>query len=205
MAMRKLICKSGTAIGLALLSPAVLALQDEAAMTIVSKLTIYAFILILLVVIIGVYFMRLRDKRRAPLGRIFGEHEPIHSVRPATPVAECVRRMTTEKIGALVVMEGESLIGIFTERDALNKVLAAGLDPVRTKVSEVMTKDPYCIPPTTTVGEAMELVTKRRFRHLPIVENGKVLAVVSSGDLTHWLVKDQVGEVQELVDLFARP
>jgi CBS domain-containing protein len=112
--------------------------------------------------------------------------------------------MTAEQIGALIVMDGEKLIGIFTERDALNKVLAAGLDPVSTKVSEVMTKDPYCVPPTTTVGEAMELVTKRRFRHLPIVENGKVLAVVSSGDLTHWLVKDQLGEVQELVKLAAR-
>jgi CBS domain-containing protein len=138
------------------------------------------------------------------LGRIFGERETIHAVGPDTPVAECVRTMTTEKIGALIVMEGEKLIGIFTERDALNKVLAVGLDPVGTKVSAVMTKDPYCISPTTTVGEAMELVTKRRFRHLPIVENGKVLAVVSSGDLTHWLVKDQMGEVQELVDLAAR-
>jgi CBS domain-containing protein len=68
----------------------------------------------------------------------------------------------------------------------------------------VMTKDPFCIPPGTTVAEAMELVTTRRFRHLPVVENGKVLAVVSSGDLTHWLVKDQVGEVQALVDLAAR-
>jgi CBS domain-containing protein len=112
--------------------------------------------------------------------------------------------MTHEKLGALIVMDGERLIGIFTERDALNKVLAAGLDPASTKVSEVMTKDPYCIPPTTTVGEAMALVTKRRFRHLPIVENGKVLAVISSGDLTHWMVKDETGGVQELVDLTAR-
>jgi CBS domain-containing protein len=112
--------------------------------------------------------------------------------------------MTVEKIGALIVMDGEKLIGIFTERDALNKVLAPGLDPRSTKVSEVMTKDPYCIPPTTTVGNAMQLITKRRFRHLPIVENGKVLAVLSSGDLTHWLVADQIGEVQELVNLAAR-
>ena len=98
-------------------------------------------------------------------------------------------------------MDGERLIGIFTERDALNKVLAGGLDPGNTKVSEVMTRDPYCVPPTTTVGDAMELITTRRFRHLPIVDNGKVLAVVSSGDLTHWLVQDQMGEVRELVDL----
>jgi len=112
--------------------------------------------------------------------------------------------MTAGKIGALIVMDGRRLIGIFTERDALNKVLAGGLDPGKTKVSEVMTPDPYCIPPTTTVGDAMASITKRRVRHLPIVDNGEVLAVVSSGDLTHWLVQDQMGEVKELVDLAGR-
>jgi CBS domain-containing protein len=157
-----------------------------------------------IVVIVAVYFMRSRDRRAAPLSKIFEESEAIHAVGPDTLVTECVRTMTVEKIGALIVMDGEKLIGIFTERDALNKVLAPGLNPRSTKVSEVMTKDPYCIPPTTTVGDAMQLVTKRRFRHLPIVENGKVLAVLSSGDLTHWLVTDQIGEVKELVDLAAR-
>jgi len=201
--MKRLSCKSGTGIALALLSPAVLATQEELLMSL-GKVPIYAFILFVIVVFVSVYFMRLRDKRAAPLRRLFEERDAIHSVGPDTPVAACVRTMTAEKIGALIVMNDERLIGIFTERDALNKVLAAGLDPVTTKVSEVMTKDPYCIPPTTTVGEAMQLVTQRRFRHLPIVENGKVLAVESSGDLTHWLVKDQMREVQELVDLAAR-
>jgi signal-transduction protein with cAMP-binding, CBS, and nucleotidyltransferase domain len=60
------------------------------------------------------------------------------------------------------------------------------------------------IGPTTTVGDAMQLITERRFRHLPIVDDGKVLAVVSSGDLTHWLVQDQMGEVKELVELAGR-
>ena len=201
--MRKLSCKSGTGIGLAMLSPAALATQEELLMTL-GRVPLYALIAFAIVVFVAVYFMRLRDKRGAPLRRIFGERETIHSVGPDTPVTVCVRTMTAENIGALVVMDGERLTGIFTERDALNKVLAAGLDPVSTKVSAVMTKDPYCIPPTTTVGEAMQLVTQRRFRHLPIVENGKVLAVVSSGDLTHWLVKDEMREVQELVDLAAR-
>ncbi len=201
--MRKFSFKSGAGIGLTLLSPAVLAAQEEVLETI-WRVSAYAFILFVIIIIVAVYFMRSRDKRRAPLGRIFEERESIHSVGPDTPVTACVQKMTVEKIGALIVMDGERLIGIFTERDALNKVLAAGRDPVNTKVSEVMTKDPYCIPPTTTVGEAMELVTTRRIRHLPIVDNGKVLAVVSSGDLTHWLVKDQMGEVQELVDLAAR-
>jgi CBS domain-containing protein len=202
--MRKLRYQLGTGIGLALLSPAVLAATLEEELATVIKVSMYAFIFFVIVVIVGVYFMRSRDKRGAPMNRIFEEGEAIHSVGPDTLVKECVRLMTAEKIGALVVMDGERLKGIFTERDALNKVLAAGLDPGSTKVSEVMTKDPYCIPPTTTVGDAMELITKRRFRHLPIVENGKLLAVVSSGDLTRWLVKDQVGEVQELVGLAAR-
>jgi CBS domain-containing protein len=201
--MRKLRFKLGTAFGLALLSSAALAATQEEVLTIIGKVSFYAFIAFAIVVSVGVYFMRSRDKRLAPLTKIFEEGEAIHSVGPDTQVTECVRLMTSEKIGALVVMEGERLIGIFTERDALNKVLAGGLDPGNTKVSDVMTKNPYCIPPTTTVSEAMELITKRRFRHLPIVENGKVLAIVSSGDLSHWLVKDQIGEVQELVDLAA--
>jgi CBS domain-containing protein len=203
--MRKLLCKSSIGIGLALLSPAVLAAQLEDVLGfIVSSVPMYIFVLFVIVVSVGVYFMKLRDERAAPLSRIFQQGEAIHSVGPDTSVTECVRAMTAKKIGALVVMDGERLIGIFTERDALTKVLAAGFDPGSTKVSEVMTRDPYCISPTTTVGDAMELVTKRRFRHLPIVDNGKLVAVVSSGDLTRWLVKDQMGEVQELVDLAAR-
>jgi CBS domain-containing protein len=202
--MRKLYCNSGTGIGLALLPSVAFAVQLEQLQTIFNTAVLYAVLLFVIVVAVYAYFMRLRDRRRAPVGRLFGEREAIHSVGPGISVAECVRTMADNRIGALIVMEGERLIGIFTERDALNRVLAARLDPVSTKVSEVMTKDPFCISPAITVAEAMELVTKRRFRHLPIVENGKVLAVVSSGDLTHWLVKDQMGEVQDLVDLAGR-
>ena len=203
--MRKLLYKSGTGISLALLSPAALAAPEvEQVVTNISYLIAFGSILFVVVVGVLVYFVKSRDKRQTPLNEIFEKGEAIHSVGPDTLVTECVRLMTAGKIGALIVMDGGRLIGIFTERDALNKVLAGGLDPGNTKVSEVMTKDPYCIPPTTTVGDAMKLITKRRFRHLPIVDNGKVLAVVSSGDLTHWLVQDQMGEVQELVDLAAR-
>jgi CBS domain-containing protein len=201
--MRKLLYISGTGIAFATLFPAaVFADTDEVWLTtIFGQVQMYVFIAFVIIVIVGVAFMKSRDKRQTPLNKIFEGAKAIHSVGPDTPVTECVRLMTAGKIGALIVMDGDRLIGIFTERDALNKVLAGGLDPAYTKVSEVMTKDPTCIPPTTTVGDAMKLITKRRFRHLPIVDNGKVLAVVSSGDLTHWLVQDQIGEVQELVDL----
>ena len=203
--MRKLLYKLGIGIGLTLFSHAVLAAtQEEVLTTLLGQVQMYIFIVFVIIVIAGVYFMRSRDKRQTPLNEIFEGKRAIHSVGPDISITECVRLMTAGKIGALMVMDGGRLIGIFTERDALNKVLAGSLDPGNTKVSEVMTKDPYCIGPTTTVGHAMQLITERRFRHLPIVENGRVLAVVSSGDLTRWLVQDQIREVQELVDLAAR-
>ena len=204
--MRKLLYKSGVGIGLALLSSAALAAtQEELLTSLMGQIQMYVLIAFVIIVIGGVFFMRSRDKHQTPMNKIFEGGEAIHSVGPDTSVTECVRLMTASKIGALIVMDGGRLIGIFTERDALNKVLAGSLDPSNTKVSKVMTKDPYCIGPSTTVGDAMHVITERRFRHLPIVDNGKVLAVVSSGDLTRWLVQDKMGEVQELVDLVARP
>lgn len=200
--MKFLLC--GSAIGLALLSSVARAAELEEVQTLIGKAGLYILVAVAIIAAVYAYFMRSRDRRAAPVSRIFESGDTIHSVGPNALVTDCVRAMTTEKVGALMIMEGDRLLGIFTERDALNKVLAAGLDPRTTKISEVMTRDPVCIPPTTTVRDAMRVVTQRRFRHLPIMENGKVLALVSSGDLTHWLVKDQIGEVQELVDLAAR-
>jgi len=203
--MRKLLYESGIAIFLALVSSAAFAAtQEELLGTLLGQVQMYVLIAFVITVIAGVYFMRSRDKRQTPLKAILEASRTIHSVGPNASITECVRLMTAGKIGALMVMDGGRLIGIFTERDALNKVLAGNLDPSNTKVSEVMTKDPYCIGPATTVGDAMQLITERRFRHLPIVDNGKVIAVVSSGDLTRWLVQDQIGEVQELINLAAR-
>ena len=164
----------------------------------------YIFVLVVGLIFVGVFLSGKRGGRRAALRMLFKDSEALHAVDPDTPVIDCVRKMCTEKIGALIVIDGEKLAGIFTERDALNKVLAAGLDPAATKIAEVMTRDPYCVAPTMTVGDAMDVVTQRRFRHLPVVANGKVLALVSSGDLIHWLVKDKIDEVQELVGAAAR-
>jgi CBS domain-containing protein len=192
-------------IGLASLCPAVLAATQEETLADITKVMVSVFIAFVIVVIAAVYFMKSRDKHKAPLSKVFEEGEAIHSVGPDTLITECVRLMTAQRIGALVVMDGDKLEGIFTERDGLTKVLAAGLDPRSTRVSAVMTKDPCCVSPTTTVDEAMGLITKRRFRHLPIVDNGKLVAVVSSGDLTRWLVEDQMSDVRELVSLSVRP
>ena len=205
--MKKLLYSWGIFINLMLLSqaPALAATQEELLTTIFGRLQWYIIIAFVLIIFIGVYFMKFRDRRQTPLNQLIKEGEPVHSVGPDTLVTECVRLLTARKIGSLLVMNGKNLIGIFTERDALNKVLAGGLDPSNTKVSEVMTRDPYCVHPTMTVDDAMRVMTMRRFRHLPIVKDGEVLAVVSSGDLTLWLGRYREEELRDLVDLDGRP
>ena len=203
--MRKLLDISAAVIGLALFSPAALAVELEEAQAFVVKGALSVLVLVTIVTVVFVYFWPLPDKRAATLQRILNEETgTIHSVEADALVVECVRKMTDKKIGALTVMDGGKLVGIFTERDALSRVLAAGRDPRDTRVVEVMTTDPCCVSPEMTVRDAMELVTQRGFRHLPIVENGKVQAVVSNRDLTHWVVKSRGGELQNLVELANR-
>ncbi|MDP2706072.1 MAG: CBS domain-containing protein [Burkholderiales bacterium] len=213
--MKMLYDRSVIGIGLTLLSPATLAIPLEDVQTFVGAAGFYAFLLFTFVVAVLVCFMQRQDKRAAPLYSPLNQDKraaPLHrlldgdatySVESDALVVECVRKMTDRKIGALVVMNGKKLIGIFTERDALNKVLAAGRDPRSTRVFEVMTKDPYCVSPEMTVRAAMELVTKRHFRHLPVVDNGTVHAVLSSRDLMYWLARDRMGEVHDLLELAA--
>ena len=151
-----------------------------------------------------VFFKTSNKRKRAPLSNMLDEgRRPINSVHPDSTVTEAVRLMHDENIGALLIMENDNLIGIFTERDALTNVLAAGIDPNTTKVSAVMTENPFCVDPSISIEEAMGIVTHHKIRHLPIVHDGKLVGVVSSGDLTHWLVQDREGEIRELVDVAA--
>ena len=190
--MRNSRIRSCAAAGMAILAAPVLAASTEETLEITTRLIGVVFLLFVIAVIAGVYFARLQDERRTRLDSLYAPGDPVHSVAPDATVSECVRLMAARRIGALVVLDGSVLAGIFSERDAVNRVLAAGLDPARTAVSAVMTRNPSCLPPTATVGEAMELVTQRRFRHLPVVQDGRLLAVVSSGDLTRWLVKEKL-------------
>ena len=204
--MKKLICRSGVASGLAFFPSALLATPLQEMQETFIQWSALLFLFFAIVVGALVYLRKPRQgKQTAPLATIMAGQPAVQSVRPETPVISCTRTMTAQGIGAVIVMDGDRLVGIFTERDALNRVLAADLDPRTTKVSEVMTRDPYCAPPTMTALAAMQVVTQGRFRHLPIVENQKVLGLVTSGDLTHWLVKDELPDDQEFADVVARP
>lgn len=155
-------------------------------------------------VIAFVFLKTSRKRKLAPLSSMLLEmHRPVRFVTPETTIIDAVRLMNEQNIGAVLVMDDDKLEGIFSERDALTKVLGEGVDPVNTKVSEVMTADPIFVDPSTTVEEAIGIVNERRVRHLPIVHNGKLVGIVSSGDLTHWLVRDREGEIRQLVDTAA--
>jgi len=171
----------------------------------VLEWSFYVLLIFALVVAVGIFFKRGKDKRSESMSELLEEHHAvIHSVDPDISVTECVSQMNEQQIGAMLVMREDRLLGIFTERDAITRVLGAGLEPSYTKVSAVMSNDPICITPSTTLDEAMAIVSNQRIRHLPVVQDGQVLGMVSAGDLTHWLVEDRGGEVQELVDIAGR-
>jgi predicted transcriptional regulator len=156
----------------------------------VLEWSFYILLIFAVCVAIGIsIFMRGKSMPGDSLSSLFDEQNPIiHSVGPDVSVTQCVCRMNELKIGAMLVMEDDQLIGIFTERDAITRVLGAGLDPTSTKISAVMTKNPVWVPTSTTLEEAMSIITNKRIRHLPVIKDGKVLGIVSSGDLTKRLV-----------------
>lgn len=122
----------------------------------------------------------------------------VYSVGPDTSVASAVREMNRHNIGSVVVLDDVELVGIFTERDVLVRVVAVDLDAETTPVQQVMTQDPVCVTPEMSVEDAMLLVTERRFRHLPVMHDGALRGLVSSGDLTRWLVRDQQHRIEDL-------
>ena len=99
---------------------------------------------------------------------------------PHTTVTEAARLMKEGKVGAVLVVEEGRLVGIFTERDALFRVIAPGLDPAKTELRGVMTRDPTTVAPDETFGYALLLMHERGFRHTPVVENGRPVGVVSA-------------------------
>ena len=99
--------------------------------------------------------------------------------------------MSDEDIGSILVMEGDDLLGLLTERDILNRVVARDKAPGDTKVHEVMTKGIAVISPKITVRDAMQIVTEKRMRHFPVVEDGKLLGILSNGDLTRSIVAEE--------------
>lgn len=122
----------------------------------------------------------------------------VHSISPGATGYECAEKLNEFGVGALLVIEKEKLLGIVSERDFIRKLLAHHQDPSSILVRDFMTKDVVTVLPTTTVQEAIRLVTERRLRHLPVIENEKLIGIISIGDLTRWVMLAQEQEIEAL-------
>ncbi|HZO02866.1 MAG TPA: CBS domain-containing protein [Burkholderiales bacterium] len=116
-----------------------------------------------------------------PVRSIIEDQNPVTASADIT-VSEAARLMKQHRIGAILVIQDGRLAGIFTERDALFRVIAEGRNPAKTRVAEVMTANPRTITPDRPFGHALHLMYEGGFRHVPVVDNGRPLGVVSSRD-----------------------
>lgn len=126
-------------------------------------------------------------------------HKPhVYSVAPDATVLDALRLMEQKNIGAVLVLDGERLAGIFSERDYARRVMLQGRLSRDTPVSEVMTEDVFVIPPDTNAGECMVHMTERHVRHLPVVESGRVVGVISIGDVVRAVIEDLEFSIHQL-------
>lgn len=127
-----------------------------------------------------------------------GKGRALHAVQSSVTVAEAVQTMNRFRIGSVLVMNGRELAGIFTERDVLTRVVADSLDPKTTPITRVMTSNVLTVSPEMTVQEIMELFTEKRCRHLPVLQNGELLGLISIGDVSRWVANLHRTEAESL-------
>ncbi|NCF50157.1 CBS domain-containing protein [Gammaproteobacteria bacterium] len=122
----------------------------------------------------------------------------IFSVGPDDSVLEAIKIMAEKGIGSLVVLQDETLLGILSERDYARKVIIKGRSSETTRVSEIMTEDVLTTSSGQTVNQCMNLMTEKKIRHLPVVEDGVVVGMISIGDLVEAIISDQQEEIEQL-------
>ncbi len=126
-------------------------------------------------------------------------HE-IWSLAPDASVYEAIEAMADKGVGALLVMDGERLAGIISERDYARKVILMGKASRETLVREVMSYPVVCVRPEFTIQEAMALMTEKRIRHLPVAVGESVVGVISIGDVVRCLIEEDEFEIQQLTN-----
>jgi CBS domain-containing protein len=127
----------------------------------------------------------------------------VHAVTSTITVAEAVAEMNKHRIGSIVIIDAGRIVGIFTERDVLRRVVGADLDPKTTKVAAVMTKNIHTIPLDTTVEQTMVLFAEKHCRHLPVVDQGALKGLISIGDISRWVADSSRAEADHLKSYIA--
>jgi CBS domain-containing protein len=122
----------------------------------------------------------------------------LYAVEPDQPVLEAIKRMAEHGIGALLVMQGTKLAGIVSERDYARKVILMGRSSSDTPVSQIMTASVITVTPGQSAQECMALMTNHRCRHLPVVERGEVIGMLSIGDLVRAVLEEQQRAISDL-------
>ncbi|MES2416827.1 MAG: CBS domain-containing protein [Bacteroidota bacterium] len=122
----------------------------------------------------------------------------IFSVGATISVLEALKIMTEKNISALLIMDGEHLLGIFTERDYARKIILHGKSSKDTQIAEAMTTDPISVMPTDSIEHCMQLMTDKHIRHLPVIAIDKVIGMVSIGDVVKFIIADQKQTISQL-------
>ena len=122
----------------------------------------------------------------------------VYAIAPEAPVLEAIRQMAERRIGALAVMRDGQLLGVVSERDYARKVILQGRSSADTAVADIMSGDPLTIAPDTDVFDCMRLCTERRVRHLPVVEDTRVVGMISIGDLVKAVIDAQAEQIEQL-------
>jgi CBS domain-containing protein len=122
----------------------------------------------------------------------------LWSIAPEATVFEAIKLMAEKNIGSLLVMSGDRLAGLFTERDYTRKVALQGKTSKETRVWEIIPREVVTVSPDDSVEECMRLMTEKRVRHIPVVEGATVVGLVSIGDLVNWIISTQNAHIEQM-------
>lgn len=127
-----------------------------------------------------------------------GKPTDIYAIGPEQSVYEAIKLMADKSVGSLLVLEGESVVGIISERDYARKVILRGRSSKETPVRDIMTEKVLFVGPTNTLEECMALMTGKRIRHLPVMEDGKLVGIFSIGDVIKAIISHQEFIIEQL-------
>lgn len=124
----------------------------------------------------------------------------VWTVEPDATVFEALEQMAEKNVGALLVVEGERLVGVFSERDYARKIILEGRTSKGTRVREIMSSEVTCVDPERTIEECMGLMTHQRIRHLPVLQGDRLVGIVSIGDVVNAIISEQQTWIRDLED-----
>jgi CBS domain-containing protein len=127
-----------------------------------------------------------------------------YSVKPDTITVDALQLMADKNVGAVMVVDKDKLVGMFSERDYARKIVLQGKSSINTQVSEFMSTTLYTVVKTTPITDCMQIMTDKRVRHLPVLENGQIIGVLSIGDIVSRIIREQKHTIEQLENYIIR-